>query len=492
MKSKKLTDKQSGQKPQTNPIFAKEESTMKNQILASESQEAQVNTSPAFARGAVIKVIGVGGAGGNAINHMIAKNVQGVDFIAINTDRQALANNNAPTKIELGGQGLGAGADPDAGRAQAESCGERIRESLRGANMVFIAAGMGKGTGTGAGPVIAQIAKEMGILTVGVVSKPFNFEGPRKMRLSDEGVEKMVGNVDSLIVVLNEKLFEVLDEDATMEDAFACADNVLNNAVAGIAEIINVPGLINVDFADVRTIMGEQGKAMMGIGEASGANRARIAAEQAVASPLLDGVELSGAKGVIVNIAASRALKLRETNDVVNTIRAFCDEDATIIHGTVYEESMGDSLRVTVVATGIGHAASRPQLVHTTQNSVTSMRSRIEKSAGLTPIQTQAVERVQDKQEAPAISSQQVLEALMAMAAVPRTAAAVIPQETITQFKPSFEPQADPFMGHAVGHREQQVSTDREQATATVSALAKKGLARFEIPAFLRRHATPQ
>ena len=229
--------------------------------------------------------------------------------------------------------------------------------------MVFITAGMGKGTGTGASPVVAEIAKELGILTVGVVTKPFNYEGSRKQRVADEGIENLIGQVDSLIVVLNEKLFEVMDEDATLEDAFKRADDVLHNAVAGIAEIINVPGLVNVDFADVKTIMGEQGKAMMGIGEASGLDRARLAAEQAVSSPLLDGVDLHGARGVIVNITASRSLKLRETNEVINTIKQFCAEDATIIHGTVYDEDMEDSLRVTVVATGIGKVVRKPQLV---------------------------------------------------------------------------------------------------------------------------------
>jgi len=211
--------------------------------------------------------------------------------------------------------------------------------------------------------VIAEIAKEMGILTVGVVTKPFDFEGARKMQIAEAGIDQLVENVDSLIVVLNQKLFEVMDEDASLEDAFKRADDVLHNAVAGIAEIINVPGLVNVDFADVRTVMGEQGKAMMGIGQAEGIDRARLAAEQAVASPLLDGVDLQGARGVIVNITANRSLKLRETNEVINTIKAFCADDATIIHGTVFDESMGDHLRVTVVATGIGKRAARPVLV---------------------------------------------------------------------------------------------------------------------------------
>lgn len=313
--------------------------------------------------GAIIKVIGVGGAGGNAVNHMVNRGVGGVDFIAVNTDKQALSRSQASSVVQLGDQGLGAGANPVAGRAAAEQMSEEIRAQLQGSNMVFITAGMGKGTGTGASPVVAAIAKEMGILTVGVVTKPFGFEGSRKMRIAEEGIAQLEQHVDSLIVVLNQKLFEVMDEDASLEDSFKTADDVLHNAVAGIAEIINVPGLLNVDFADVRTIMGEQGKAMMGIGEAAGLDRARLAAEQAVASPLLDGVSLQGARGVIVNITASRSLKLKETNEVVNTIKAFCAEDATIIHGTVFEDGMEDRLRVTVIATGIGRVSAKPQLV---------------------------------------------------------------------------------------------------------------------------------
>ncbi len=314
--------------------------------------------------GAVIKVVGVGGAGGNAINHMIGRGVQGVDFIALNTDRQALSRSLAHQVIQLGDQGLGAGANPEAGKAAADAAREEIRAALEGANMVFLTAGMGKGTGTGASPIVAEVAKELGVLTVGVVTKPFQFEGARKMTIAESGIEQLVEHVDSLIVVLNQNLFEVMDEDASLEDAFKRADDVLHNAVAGIAEIINVPGLVNVDFADVRTVMGEQGKAMMGIGESAGLDRARLAAEQAVASPLLDGVDLSGARGVIVNITASRSLKLRETNEVINTIKAFCAEDATIIHGTVFDNEMEDRLRVTVVATGIGRKAiARPVLV---------------------------------------------------------------------------------------------------------------------------------
>jgi cell division protein FtsZ len=315
-------------------------------------------------KGAVIKVVGVGGAGGNAVNHMINRGVSGVEFLALNTDMQALNTSRAARTIQLGDNGLGAGANPAAGNAAAVAQREEIKAALTGANMVFLTAGMGKGTGTGASPVVAEIAKELGILTVGVVTKPFDFEGPKKMRVAEQGIDSLVEHVDSLIVVLNQKLFDVMDEDASLEDAFRRADDVLHNAVAGIAEIINVQGLVNVDFADVKTVMGEQGKAMMGIGEAAGLDRARLAAEQAVASPLLDGVDLSGARGVIVNITANRSLKLRETNEVINTIKAFCADDATIIHGTVFEESMTDKLRVTVVATGIGRKSIvKPVLV---------------------------------------------------------------------------------------------------------------------------------
>jgi cell division protein FtsZ len=331
--------------------------------------------------GAIIKVIGVGGAGGNAVNHMVNRGVKGVEFITVNTDKQALARSLAPTSIQLG-EGLGAGANAAAGRQAAEASREELKAALAGANMVFITAGMGKGTGTGASPILAEVAKELGALTVGVVTKPFGFEGAKKMRIAEEGIEALAAHVDSLIVVLNEKLFEVMDHDASLDDAFHKADDVLHNAVAGIAEIINVPGLVNVDFADVRTIMGEQGKAMMGIGEAAGIDRARLAAEQAVASPLLEGVDLQGARGVIVNITASRSLKLRETNEVLNTIKHFCAEDATIIHGTVFEEALGDRLRVTVVATGIGKrpaATSVANIVHAAMTTGTPERAALGK-----------------------------------------------------------------------------------------------------------------
>ncbi len=302
----------------------------------------------------MIKVIGIGGAGGNAVEHMIRSGVQGVEFICVNTDAQALKKSSAGTKLQLG-PGLGAGGKPDRGRDLAVADREQIVESLNGAHMVFITAGMGGGTGTGAAPVVAEVAREMGILTVAVVTKPFEFEGKR-MRLAEEGLGELAQHVDSLIVILNEKLMDVLGEDISMQEAFQEADNVLKNAVGGIAEIINVPGLVNVDFEDVRTVMAEMGKAMMGSATAAGVDRARLAAEDAVASPLLEGIELSGARGVLVNITANSSLGMREVKEVMNTIRTYASPEATIIFGTVFEEQMEDRLRVTVVATGLGGA----------------------------------------------------------------------------------------------------------------------------------------
>ena len=310
--------------------------------------------------GTVIKVIGVGGAGGNAVDHMIREGVMGVDFVAANTDAQALKRSVAHRKVKLGKSGLGAGAKPDAGRSAAMEEREQIAESLKGAHMVFITAGMGGGTGTGAAPIVAEVAREMGILTVAVVTKPFMFEGKR-LKIAEAGIAELQKNVDSLIVILNDKLMDVLGDDVSMEEAFKAADNVLRNAVGGIAEIINFPGLVNVDFEDVRTVMGEMGMAMMGSANAAGVDRARIAAEQAVASPLLEGINLSGAKGVLVNITATRGLKMKEVNEVMNTVREFAAEDAHIIFGAVYDESMADEIRVTVVATGLGQAQVRRQ-----------------------------------------------------------------------------------------------------------------------------------
>ncbi len=305
----------------------------------------------------VIKVIGVGGAGGNAVEHMIAENVQGVEFICMNTDSQALGKSSASIKLQLG-PGLGAGGKPEKARDLAQVDRDRIADTLRGAHMVFITAGMGGGTGTGAAPVVAEVARELGILTVAVVTKPFEYEG-RRMKLAEQGVIELAMNVDSLIVILNEKLMEVLGEDVSMKEAFGEANAVLKNAVGGIAEIINVPGYVNVDFEDVRAVMGEMGKAMMGSATASGVDRARIAAEKAVASPLLEGIELSGAKGVLVNITANQSLGMKEVKEVMHTIRNYASEDAGVFFGAVFDDTMEDNLRVTVVATGLGTIAKR-------------------------------------------------------------------------------------------------------------------------------------
>ena len=312
---------------------------------------------------AVIKVVGVGGCGGNAVDHMIDTGVQGVEFVCANTDAQALSRNRAKTLLQLGStvtKGLGAGANPEVGRQAALEDRERIIELIDGADMLFLTAGMGGGTGTGAAPVVAENARELGILTVAVVTKPFAFEGKR-LRVAQEGLDQLSSHVDSLIVIPNEKLMQVLGEDVSMLDAFKAANGVLHGAVAGIAEVINCPGMINVDFADVRTVMSEMGMAMMGSATASGPHRGTAAAEQAVASPLLEDVNLAGARGVLVNITANATLKMKEVNDVMTTVRAFTAEDATVIVGTVIDEQMTDNLRVTVVATGLGSVVNRTQ-----------------------------------------------------------------------------------------------------------------------------------
>jgi cell division protein FtsZ len=321
------------------------------EIMEKDSQEA------------VIKVIGVGGCGGNAIEHMITKNLSGVEFICANTDMQALKKSKAKTVLQIGvdiTKGLGAGAKPEIGREAALEDRDRIAEIIDGADMLFITAGMGGGTGTGAAPIIAEVAKEMGILTVAVVTKPFSFEGKRT-KVANDGLEELSQHVDSLIVIPNEKLMEVLGEDVPFLEAFRAANDVLHNAVSGIAEIINCPGLVNVDFADVRTVMSEMGMAMMGSAEASGPDRAKIAAEQAVASPLLEDVNLANARGVLINITASASFKMKEYYDVMNTIKEFTAEDATVIVGNVMDENMGDKLRVTMVATGLNGAIARRQ-----------------------------------------------------------------------------------------------------------------------------------
>lgn len=321
-----------------------------------------------FNMGTQIKVIGVGGGGGNAVEHMISQGVQGVQFVCANTDAQALNRSAAHELIQLGSTGLGAGAKPEAGRAAADEAVDRIRQAIDGSHMLFITAGMGGGTGTGAAPVIARIAKEMGILTVGVVTKPFQWEGGRRMTNADNGLAELEANVDSLIIVLNEKLLEVLGDDICQDEAFAHANDVLKNAVGGIAEIINEYGQVNVDFEDVRTVMGEPGKAMMGTATASGPDRARIAAEQAIACPLLEGIDLSGAKGVLVLVTASKgSLKLSESGLAMSTINAYASTDAHVIFGAAYDDSLGDEIRVTVVATGLARQNARRQPISVVQ-----------------------------------------------------------------------------------------------------------------------------
>jgi cell division protein FtsZ len=393
-----------------------------------------------FNQGTQIKVIGVGGGGGNAVDHMINRGVQGVEFICANTDAQALNRSKAHTLLQLGHTGLGAGSRPEAGKASAEEAVDRIKSSLEGAHMVFITAGMGGGTGTGAAPVIARLAKDMGILTVGVVTKPFDFEGPRRMKQADVGLNELEANVDSLIVVLNEKLLEVLGDDVTQEEAFAEANDVLRNAVGGISDIIHIPGLVNVDFEDVKTVMSEPGKAMMGTATASGPDRATKAAEAAVACPLLEGVDLSGARGVLVLIAASKQnFKLSESRNAMTTIRRYAAEEAHVIYGTAYDESLGDALRVTVIATGLAPAGKQ---------------------------QTQQIPQQR-------VAPMQVVQPSMGQ----RTGTDNIPVLTHPLVSPSHASAPSVWR------------PNRTQASAKVDALAANGMDEIEIPAFLRKQA---
>ena len=311
---------------------------------------------------ASIKVIGVGGGGGNAVQHMVEAGIEGADFIAVNTDKQALDQNGAKTKLVLGmdlTDGLGAGANPQVGREAALEDRDKLRDMLKGTDMVFVTAGMGVGTGTGAAPIVAQVAKELGILTVAVVTKPFEIEGSKRMQIAKDGIKELVDEVDSLITIPNEKLLEELGEDFTVLEAFQEANDVLAGAVRGISDIIIKPGLINVDFADVKTVMSEKGTAMMGTGTSSGPDRARIAAEHAVASKLLEDISLQDAKGVLVNITAGKDLSLGEIKIVGECIKEFASEEAIVIQGTVLDESAGNDLTVTVIATGLGSSIQR-------------------------------------------------------------------------------------------------------------------------------------
>jgi cell division protein FtsZ len=312
-----------------------------------------------YSQTAVIKVLGIGGGGGNAVAHMVRAGIEGVDFICANTDAQALKGAKVKTGLQIGcniTKGLGAGANPEVGRQAAMEDRDRIQEVIEGADMLFLTAGLGGGTGTGAAPVVAQLAKEMGILTVAVVTKPFSMEGPKRMRVAEQGIAELGRFVDSLITIPNEKLLSVLGPTTTLLDAFRSANEVLQGAVQGIAELITRPGLINVDFADVRTVMSEMGMAMMGSGVASGQDRARIAAEAAISSPLLEDINLSGANGVLVNVTAGVDLSIGEFQEVGDTIKQFASDDATVVIGTVIDPEMTDEIRVTVVATGLGQA----------------------------------------------------------------------------------------------------------------------------------------
>ena len=382
--------------------------------------------------GEVIKVIGVGGGGCNAVDSMVRSGVKNVEFICANTDAKALSRNKAHHLLQLGHgltRGLGAGSQPEIGKKSAMEDREKIASLLKGTDMLFIAAGMGGGTGTGAAPVVAEVAKQLGALTVAVVSKPFSHEGQKCLDIANEGLEELGKHVDSLIVILNEKLEEIYEDDSMLE-WLGHADDVLNNAVAGIAEIINVPGHINVDFNDVKTIMAEQGKAMMGTAVASGLDRARIAAEQAVASPLLDGIDLSGARGVLVNVTASRSLKGKEIKQVMETVRAFAAPDASIAQGIAYDDAMGDEVRVTVVATGLGRAR-RPILVST------------------------PVARTGTYDATPAVAA----------------------SDAVPGANQTFEPIRTPAVWR------------REHASETVRAMERNGTETYDIPAFLRRQA---
>ncbi|MFO0125270.1 MAG: cell division protein FtsZ [Betaproteobacteria bacterium] len=402
-----------------------------------------------FDQGTQIKVIGVGGGGGNAVQHMISQGVQGVEFIVANTDAQALNRSNASTLVQLGSTGLGAGAKPEAGRVAAEAAIETIRGALDGAHMLFITAGMGGGTGTGAAPVIARVAREMGILTVGVVTKPFEFVGGRRAKQAEQGVSELEANVDSLIVVLNEKLLEVMGDDVTQEAAFAHANDVLKNAVGGISDIIHMDAFVNVDFEDVKTVMSEPGKAMMGTAIASGPDRARKAAEQAVACPLLEGIDLSGARGVLVLIAASRSsFKLSESRTAMNTIRMYAADDAHVIFGAAYDESLGDQLRVTVIATGLSGATRRQQAPLTVVQTSVAVQPILRTGTDNIPILGQA------------------------MAVAPSAGASTAAAQPM---------QAD--------YASRETPSVWRSARTKVETLASSGMDEIEIPAFLRKQA---
>lgn len=436
---------------------------------------------------AVIKVIGVGGGGGNAVKHMIENRVDGVDFICANTDAQALADVDSPTVLQLGGEitkGLGAGANPDIGRAAAMEDRERIAESLHGADMVFITAGMGGGTGTGGAPVVAELARELGILTVAVVTRPFSFEGPKRQAVAQSGLAELHQYVDSLITIPNERLLEVLGKNTSLMDAFKQANDVLLGAVQGIADLIIRPGMINVDFADVKTVMSEMGMAMMGTGSARGENRACESAERAINSPLLDDIDLEGARGILVNITAGPDLSLGEFSEVGDTIKEFAAQEATVVVGTVIDPELRDELRVTVVATGLGNMASRVNLG--VVDKPVNRAVNVDRSAGR--MANRSPGRVVDRTAVKPESTVYIDDIDPRLGrVVDRTA--VKPRRVADTPPRSEEPLAEAAPPKGPGYRNYAKSPIRQSADRAGARADKLGDDYFDIPAFLRRQA---
>ncbi|MCG9229774.1 cell division protein FtsZ [Vibrio diabolicus] len=400
---------------------------------------------------AVIKVVGVGGGGGNAVEHMVRESIEGVEFISVNTDAQALRKTSVGNVIQIGGditKGLGAGANPQVGRDAALEDRDRIKDSLTGADMVFIAAGMGGGTGTGAAPVIAEVAKELGILTVAVVTKPFSFEGKKRLAFAEQGIDELSKHVDSLITIPNEKLLKVLGRGVTLLEAFASANDVLKNAVQGIAELITRPGMINVDFADVRTVMSEMGHAMMGSGIAKGEDRAEEAAEMAISSPLLEDIDLAGARGVLVNITAGLDMRLDEFETVGNTVKAFASDNATVVIGTSLDPDMTDEIRVTVVATGIGNE-KKPDITL-----VAGGKAKVAPTPQAQPQQQAAATQAEEK-----------------------------PAQTLQNNQVQEKPQVTPQQTNTVS------SSPASSSQSSAAPKQEKESGYLDIPAFLRRQA---
>ena len=434
--------------------------------------------------GAKIKVIGVGGGGGNALNTMINAGLQGVDFIAANTDCQALASNRAPTRIQIGAavtKGLGAGANPEIGRQAALEDRERIAEALAGADMVFVTAGMGGGTGTGAAPVVADIARSLGALTVGVVTKPFAFEGNRRKRQAEEGLAELKSAVDTLITIPNQRLLAVADQTTTLLDTFKKADEVLLNAVQGISDLITIPGLINVDFADVRTIMSNMGLALMGTGRSSGPKRALEAAQQAVNSPLLEDVTIDGATGILINITGGPDMTLFEVNEASSLIHAAADEDANIIFGSVIDERMGDTMTITVIATGFEPVAQRS----VPRGADTRVATPQERAAVERQLSVNA--RVPSPHDAPRVPAQ------TQPAALATTRPATAPRAAVTDpaHVPHTQPHDTPRTPAPRRAAEPERPLVKVNAAATQGALSVYEEEQFDIPTFLRKGQQP-